>query len=93
MSAASALLRAVRWYQRELSPRKPAPTCRFTPTCSEYAAQALEKHGALRGGWLATWRILRCNPLVPGGYDPVPEPGRQGPGHSSPPSQQTDKPS
>ena len=93
MSAAQVLVRAVRWYQRELSPRKPAPTCRFSPTCSEYAAQALEKHGALRGGWLATWRILRCNPLVPGGYDPVPAPGRKGPGHSTTPSHQTDKPS
>ncbi|GHF46173.1 hypothetical protein HNQ07_002361 [Deinococcus metalli] len=74
MSAASrGLVRVVRYYQRELSSRKPAPTCRFTPTCSEYAAQALEKHGALAGGWLATWRVLRCNPLVPGGFDPVPE--------------------
>ena len=74
MSAAGNLLtRAVRWYQRAVSPRKPAPTCRFTPTCSEYAAQALEKHGALRGTWLATWRVVRCNPLVPGGLDPVPE--------------------
>nr|WP_221284339.1 membrane protein insertion efficiency factor YidD [Deinococcus humi] len=64
---------AVRYYQRVWSPRKPMPTCRFTPTCSEYAAQAIERHGAVRGGWLATWRVLRCNPLVPGGYDPVPE--------------------
>lgn len=74
MSLASrGLVRVVRYYQREISPRKPAPTCRFTPTCSEYAVQAIEKHGALRGGWLAAWRVMRCNPLVPGGFDPVPD--------------------
>lgn len=74
MSLASrGLVGAVRYYQRVLSPRKPVPTCRFTPTCSEYAAQAIERHGAVKGGWLAAWRVLRCNPLVPGGYDPVPE--------------------
>jgi putative membrane protein insertion efficiency factor len=74
MSLASrGLVKVVRYYQRALSPRKPVPTCRFTPTCSEYAAQAIERHGAVRGGWLATWRVLRCNPLVPGGYDPVPD--------------------
>lgn len=73
MSAASrAALRLIGWYQRELSPRKPAPTCRFTPSCSQYAAEAVGRHGALRGGWLATWRVVRCNPLVPGGFDPVP---------------------
>jgi putative membrane protein insertion efficiency factor len=48
------------------------PACRFTPSCSEYAILALHSHGAWRGTWLATWRILRCNPFVPGGYDPVP---------------------
>ncbi|MBB5235062.1 membrane protein insertion efficiency factor YidD [Deinococcus budaensis] len=74
MSAASrGLVRIVRGYQRHLSPRKPAPTCRFTPTCSQYAVEAVERHGALKGGWLAAWRVLRCNPLVPGGFDPVPE--------------------
>jgi len=74
MSAASrGLVRIVRAYQRHLSPRKPAPTCRFSPTCSQYAVEAVERHGALRGGWLAAWRVLRCNPLVPGGFDPVPE--------------------
>lgn len=73
MSLASrGLLRLVRGYQRHLSPRKPAPTCRFTPTCSQYAVEAIERHGALRGGWLAAWRVARCNPLVPGGFDPVP---------------------
>lgn len=74
MSAASrGLVRIVRGYQRWLSPRKPAPTCRFTPTCSQYAVEAVERHGALKGGWLAAWRVLRCNPLVPGGLDPVPQ--------------------
>ena len=76
MSAPSRLLvRAVRTYQRRLSPLKAAPTCRFTPSCSEYAAQAIELHGAVRGSLLAASRILRCNPLHPGGYDPVPLPG------------------
>ncbi len=87
MSLASrGLVGAVRYYQRVWSPRKPVPTCRFTPTCSEYAAQAIERHGAVKGGWLASWRVLRCNPLVPGGYDPVPEhfPGLPAAGHSSP---------
>lgn len=74
MSAASrGLVRIVRAYQHHLSPRKPAPTCRFTPTCSQYAVEAIERHGALKGGWLAAWRVMRCNPLVPGGFDPVPE--------------------
>ncbi len=48
------------------------PTCRFCPTCSEYAIIAIEKHGAAKGGLLAIWRILRCNPFCKGGYDPVP---------------------
>lgn len=79
--AARGLVRVVRVYQTHLSPRKPAPTCRFTPTCSDYAAQAIARHGALRGGWLATWRILRCSPLTPGGHDPVPDdfPARRAP--------------
>ncbi|MFC4455853.1 membrane protein insertion efficiency factor YidD [Deinococcus sonorensis] len=66
------LVQAVRGYQRQLSPLKPAPTCRFTPTCSQYAVEAIERHGAVRGGLLAAWRVARCNPLNPGGYDPVP---------------------
>jgi putative membrane protein insertion efficiency factor len=63
----------VRAYQVALSPLLP-PSCRFTPSCSHYAIEALQKHGALRGGWLATKRIARCNPFVPGGHDPVPDP-------------------
>ncbi|CAM3994194.1 membrane protein insertion efficiency factor YidD [Deinococcus frigens] len=98
MSLASrGLVGAVRYYQRVLSPRKPVPTCRFTPTCSEYAAQAIERHGAVKGGWLAAWRVARCNPLLPGGYDPVPEqfPGRPGVelSSTSPPSFQPQAPS
>lgn len=61
----------VRLYQRVLSPFKPA-MCRFSPTCSQYAIEAVEEHGVLRGGVYATWRILRCNPLCKGGHDPVP---------------------
>ena len=66
------LIRAVRGYQRRLSPLKAAPTCRFSPSCSEYAAQAIGLHGAVRGTLLAASRILRCHPFHPGGYDPVP---------------------
>lgn len=65
----------IRLYQRWLSPLKPA-MCRFHPTCSQYALEAILAHGVLRGSFLALWRILRCNPLVRGGYDPVP-PGRE----------------
>src|SRR3954449_3161644 len=58
-TAAARMIAAIRVYQREISPRRP-PVCRFTPSCSEYAAQALEKHGARRGSWLAVRRLLRC---------------------------------
>lgn len=61
----------IRFYQRQISPSLP-PSCRFTPTCSEYAYQAIARHGALRGGYLAIRRILKCHPFHPGGYDPVP---------------------
>lgn len=64
----------IRLYQRFLSPLKP-PTCRFTPTCSHYAHDAVLRHGLMRGGLLATWRILRCQPFSTAGPDPVPEAG------------------
>ena len=70
-TTARLLLGAVRGYQRWISPLRP-PTCRFTPTCSAYAVTAVERFGALRGGWLATRRLLRCGPWHPGGHDPVP---------------------
>lgn len=66
------VLLPVRFYRRVLSPMKRAPTCRFLPTCSEYAVEAVQKRGIVIGGGLAAWRILRCNPLFRGGYDPVP---------------------
>lgn len=61
----------IRGYQRVLSPLLPA-SCRFYPSCSEYTYQAIEKYGALRGGWMGIRRISRCHPFNPGGYDPVP---------------------
>ena len=61
----------IRLYKRFLSPLLP-PSCRFTPSCSRYTVEAIQKHGALRGTLLGTWRILRCNPFGKGGYDPVP---------------------
>ena len=65
----------IRFYRRYLSRLKP-PTCRFHPTCSEYAQEAIVDHGVPKGILLAAWRILRCNPLVHGGLDPVPPRGR-----------------
>ena len=62
---------AIRFYQRQISPLSP-PRCRYFPTCSEYALEAVEKYGAVKGSWLAAKRILRCNPFHKGGYDPVP---------------------
>jgi putative membrane protein insertion efficiency factor len=69
----SALLAAVRFYQRAISPALP-PRCRFYPTCSAYAIEAIERHGALRGSWLAVRRLAKCAPWHPGGVDLVPEP-------------------
>jgi len=77
------LLAAIRAYQRWISPVRP-PVCRFTPSCSAYAVTALERHGALRGGWLATRRLLRCGPWHPGGHDPVPPAVEQQRGPATP---------
>lgn len=68
---AAAMVLLVRLYQRVVSPLL-RPACRFYPSCSSYAAGAIERHGAVRGGWLAARRLLRCHPLHPGGIDPVP---------------------
>jgi len=82
------LLGLIRFYRKGISPIKP-PTCRFSPTCSAYAAHAIEGHGPFRGGWLALKRILRCHPFGGWGYDPVPpartrrDPGRLGAGVES----------
>jgi uncharacterized protein len=78
---AMALLGLVWVYQKTLSPAIPAVfgpacACRFYPTCSHYAAEAVRTHGAMRGVWLAARRLLRCTPLHPGGLDPVPAPRR-----------------
>lgn len=68
----TALLAVIRLYQLTVSRALPANTCRFYPSCSRYGFQAIQKHGVLRGGWLAFWRVIRCNPFNPGGFDPVP---------------------
>lgn len=65
------LIYLVRLYRKHLSRPYP-PKCRFAPTCSGYALEALEKYGAFKGTYLTIWRILRCNPFGKGGYDPVP---------------------
>lgn len=65
------LVLPIRFYQRFISPLFP-PACRFTPTCSQYAVEALQKHGPLKGLWLAVRRLLRCHPWGGSGYDPVP---------------------
>jgi putative membrane protein insertion efficiency factor len=66
-----AVLLLIRFYRRGISPYTP-PSCRYIPTCSQYAMEAIEKYGLAKGGWMALKRILRCNPFHPGGYDPVP---------------------
>jgi putative membrane protein insertion efficiency factor len=65
------LLTLLRGYKTMLSPFFP-PACRYVPTCSDYAAEAIERYGALRGSAMAMWRLLRCHPFAHGGYDPVP---------------------
>ncbi|MCW4453916.1 membrane protein insertion efficiency factor YidD [Flavobacterium sp. MXW15] len=67
------LIAALRLYKRFISPLL-GPRCRFVPSCSEYAMEAIGRHGPLRGSWLAARRLGRCHPLHPGGFDPVPDP-------------------
>jgi putative membrane protein insertion efficiency factor len=66
-----AALALIHLYQRYISPAL-GPHCRYSPTCSQYACEAIEKYGFFKGGWLALRRIARCHPFHPGGYDPVP---------------------
>lgn len=66
------LLALIRLYQRTVSRLLPAGTCRFYPTCSHYGYEAIAKYGLLKGGFMAVWRVLRCQPFHPGGHDPVP---------------------
>jgi len=61
----------IRGYQRFISPALP-PSCRYSPTCSQYALEAITKYGAIKGSWLAMRRLVRCHPFHPGGFDPVP---------------------
>ena len=65
------LIALIRFYQRRISPLSP-PSCRYIPTCSAYAVEAVEKYGAAKGGLLALRRLMRCHPFHKGGYDPVP---------------------
>jgi uncharacterized protein len=64
------LIKLIKFYRKYISPLK-KPCCRFYPTCSQYAIEAIDKYGALKGGIMAVKRIIRCNPFNPGGYDPV----------------------
>lgn len=66
------VLLLIRLYQLLISPALPANTCRFYPSCSHYGYQAVYKYGAIKGTLMAIWRVLRCNPFNPGGFDPVP---------------------
>ena len=68
--ARSAVVLLLRVYKRLVSPWLP-PSCRYVPTCSEYAVEAVERYGAVRGSWMAMTRVLRCHPFAKGGYDPV----------------------
>lgn len=71
-TGARLLISTVRGYQKLISPLF-GPSCRFYPTCSHYAIEAIERFGAVKGGWLTTKRLLKCHPLYPGGEDPVPQ--------------------
>lgn len=66
------LIKLIEFYRKFISPLTP-PSCKYTPTCSQYGLEAIERFGALKGGALTLWRFLRCNPWSRGGYDPVPE--------------------
>ena len=66
------LIGMIKFYRKYLSGMKRYSTCKYYPTCSQYGLEAIEKYGAFKGGLLAVWRILRCNPFSKGGYDPVP---------------------
>ena len=71
------LIKLIEFYRKNISPLK-VPCCRFTPTCSEYAIQAIKTHGAIKGTLLSIWRILRCNLFCKGGFDPVPQKRKKG---------------
>lgn len=87
------LIAPIRFYQRFLSPLKPVPTCRYLPTCSSYAIEAIERRGIIVGSLKALWRLLRCNPLFPGGYDPVVRPELTAVSDSAEPDQRPERPS
>ena len=67
------VLGLIRFYQMTISRGLPPDTCRFYPSCSHYGYQAIYRYGTLKGSWMAIYRVIRCNPFNPGGYDPVPE--------------------
>ena len=85
--ASRVLLAVIGFYRTAISPIRP-PACRYTPSCSAYAAEAIQHYGAIRGGWLAVRRLLRCHPFHAGGHDPVPLPvesaGRRAPASTRP---------
>ncbi len=72
MNLKTILMGIIKFYQKAISPLTP-PSCRFYPTCSHYGIEAIDKHGALKGSWLAVRRISKCHPFHAGGFDPVPE--------------------
>lgn len=72
MQMKKVMIGMIRFYQKNISALRYGSCCIYTPTCSQYGIEAIEKYGALKGGALTVWRILRCNPFAKGGYDPVP---------------------